>query len=227
MKRILFAVVSIASAALCAAENNSLPASDKQEGKPAAQKSFQIRLLKKLPAPDKQGGKPLMQVLTERKTIRTFAKKPLSEQDLSNILYAAWGINRPDGRRTVPTAINVQNLEVYVTSAEGTFLYEAERNVLIQVSKADLREYSNFRKELGLAAPVSLIYCGKSGERIKDGFTHAHAGSAYQNVYLYCASAGLASVICASCNQEKIAEALGLKDGWQVLYAQVIGYPAE
>lgn len=203
MKRILFAAASIACAALCAAENIVLP------------------------APDKQGGKPFMQVLTERKTIRDFAEKDLTEQDLSNILYAAWGINRPDGRRTVPTAVNAQNLEVYVTSAKGTFRYDAKAHALVPVSGADLRAFSNFRKELGLGAPVSLIYCGKTAGRMKEEFTHAHAGSAYQNVYLYCASAGLGSVVCASCDKEKIAEALGLKDGWKVLYTHVIGYPAK
>ena len=82
-----------------------------------------------LPAPDKKGGKPLMQTLTERQTKRNFTKKALSNQEISNILYAAYGINRPGtGKHTIPTAINMRNLVLYVTSADGTFRYDAKNN---------------------------------------------------------------------------------------------------
>ncbi len=180
----------------------------------------------KLPAPDKTGGKPLMQTLTERKTIRKYSAKELSGKEISNILYAAWGINRPEKNlRTVPTAMNRQNMRVYLTSGNGTFLYHAEKNELEKVSGEDLRKYSNYSPELGLSAPVSLIYAGQVTDKMPETLAFAHAGSAYQNVYLYCASAGLGTVICASTKVNEVAKALKLKDGWKVLCAQVIGYP--
>ena len=81
-----------------------------------------------LPTPQTSGGKPLMQVLKERKSVRDFAPEQISKQMLSNLLWAAWGINRADGRRTAPSASNRQEIDVYVIMADGTYLYDAKAN---------------------------------------------------------------------------------------------------
>lgn len=184
-----------------------------------------------LPAPDKKGGKPLMQTLTERQTKRNFTKKALSNQEISNILYAAYGINRPGtGKHTIPTAINMRNLVLYVTSADGTFRYDAKNNKLIRHSKKDLREFAFMRKSMPLSSPLSLIYVADLTKGRDPAstlmYSHAHAGSAYQNVYLYCASRGLATVICGGFNKDVMAKQLGLNTKkFAVLYTQIIGFP--
>lgn len=184
-----------------------------------------------LPAPDKKGGKPLMQALSERQTNRNFTKTPISIQDLSNILYAAYGINRPEANKhTIPTAINMKNLVLYVTSADGTYRYDAKANKLIRHSRKDLRQFAFMRKSMPLSSPLSLIYVadlskGKDRASILT-YSHAHAGSAYQNVYLYCASRGLATVICGGFRKDVMEKELGLDTKkFAVLYTQIIGFP--
>lgn len=184
-----------------------------------------------LPAPDKKGGKPLMQALTLRQTKRAFKATPLSKQDISNILYAAYGINRPAAdKHTIPTAINMKNLVLYVTSKDGTFRYDPKANKLILHNKKDLRQYAFMRKAMPLSSPMSLIYVAdlSKGRDPKSTLTysHAHAGSAYQNVYLYCASRGLATVICGGFNKDVMAKQMGLNTKkFAVLYTQIIGFP--
>ena len=94
-----------------------------------------------LPAPDKTGGKPLMQVLNERQSIRTFSKDNLTQQQLSELLWAGWGINRADQKkRTAPSSRNVQEMDVYVALPGGLYLYDAELNILKQINNKDLRK---------------------------------------------------------------------------------------
>lgn len=170
-----------------------------------------------LPVPETTGGKPLMQALTERKTVREFADKPVSAKDLSNILWAAYGFNRP-ARRTIPTARNEQGMDVYVLTAQGAFLYNAKDNVLEQVGKQDLRGFLG-PQDFARQAPLTLLFVEKPNK-----YAGMHAGSAYQNVGLYCASAGLNNVVRGMYDAESLAKALNLGDK-EVIVTQTVGYP--
>ncbi len=168
-----------------------------------------------LPAPDMTGGKPLMQTLKERHTARVFGTKEIDENTLSEMLWAAWGVNRPDsGKRTVPTAMNRQNIDVYVLKADGAWRYDGQKHALEQVVPQDLRASADKN------APVTLLYV--ADESIMSGM---HAGSIYQNVGLFCASEGLNNVVRRSFDREALNKALGLDGGRQVLAAQSVGWP--
>ena len=185
----------------------------------------------KLPAPDTKGGKPLMQCMAERKSARNFDSRALPAQVLSNIFYAADGINREDGRKTVPTARNVQNQLIYAATADGSWLYEPKTHTLKQLAKKDIRALCG-KQKFHAKAPLVLVYVAepaKVGNTHDDqlGFAANHAGYASQNVYLYAASEGLNTVVCAMVDRDALAKALGLSAGQQIMYTQPIGYPAK
>ena len=185
----------------------------------------------KLPAPDTKGGKPLMQCMAERRSARNFAPRALPAQVLSNIFYAADGINRADGRKTVPTARNVQNQQIYAATADGAWLYEPKTHTLKKLSGKDIRALCG-KQPFHAKAPLVLVYVAepaKAGRTHDDqlGYAANHAGYASQNVYLYAASEGLNTVVCAMVDREALAKALGLSAGQQIMYTQPIGYPAK
>jgi SagB-type dehydrogenase family enzyme len=183
-----------------------------------------------LPKPETQGGKPLMQALAERKSEREFASRDLSPQVLSNLLWAAFGINRPDGRRTAPSAMNRQTIDVYVLKADGAYVYDAAKNRLLPVSAADLRSAAGTQAFVG-QAPLNLVYVsdyskmGNSSDFDKATFAGAETGFIGQNVYLYCASEGLATVIRASIDKAPLAKALKLRPEQHIVLAQTVGHP--
>jgi SagB-type dehydrogenase family enzyme len=185
-----------------------------------------------LPKPETLGGKPLMQALSERRSGREFASRNLSPQVLSNLLWAAFGVNRPDGRRTAPSANNRQTVEVYVVMADGAYLYDAAHNRLSPVATADLRTSTGTQAYVG-QAPLNLVYVsdyskmGNSPETDQSTFAGAETGFIGQNVYLYCASEGLATVIRASLDKEVLAKALKLRPSQRIVLAQTVGYPKE
>ena len=165
-----------------------------------------------LPAPDKEGGKPLMQALALRKSERSFSADPLSEREVSDLLWAAWGVNRPNGRRTVPTANNRQRVEVYAAKADGVWRYDGPSHSLEKVLERDaLPSFGG--------APLTLIYAVED-----DAYGAMHVGSIYQNVGLYCASAGLANVVKAS-GADDAQKKLPLPAGYKVLIVQSVGRP--
>jgi nitroreductase len=177
-----------------------------------------------LPAPVTTGGKPLMEALKARQSSREFAAKKLPEQTVSNLLWAAWGVNRPEkGGRTAPSAMNRQEVDVYVVTAEGAYLYEAKRHALVQVAEGDLGGLAGtqaFVKD----APLNLVMVAdtvKSGDMVYAGIS---AGAISQNVYLYCASEGLATVVRASVDKEALGKALKLRPGQKIVVAQTVGY---
>ena len=178
-----------------------------------------------LPPPVTQGGKPLLQALSERRSEREFAREALAPQVLSNLLWAAFGVNRPDGRRTAPTARNRQDMEVYVVLAEGLYLYEAKEHRLKPVGKGDLRALTGTQPFVG-EAPLNLIYVAPiaagAGE---EAFLYAgaHAGFISENVYLFCASEGLATVVRASVDREVLARAMRLPADRRIILAQTVG----
>jgi SagB-type dehydrogenase family enzyme len=184
-----------------------------------------------LPAPHMEGGKPLMQVLKERQSTRSFSAKKLPVQVLSDLLWAAAGINRPDsGKRTVPSARNWQEVEVYVVMEEGAYRYDAKANSLRVVAKGDLRKLTGVQ-EFVASAPLNLVYVADTakmtGAAPEDQalYMGADTGFMAQDVYLFCASAGCAAVVRGSVDRKALAEALKLPETKKVTLAQTVGYP--
>lgn len=170
-----------------------------------------------LPQPDISS--PLLQTIDARKTTRAYSNKPITEQTLSNILWAAFGTNSHN-TRTIPTAMNRQNLKVFVIYNGKTWQYNGKANILNQLETPDLMPLiakQDFVKD----APLQLIYAGDKK------FADAHSGSAYENVSLYAAEQGLSSVVRGSIDREALHQALNLADDEIVTFNQVIGYPAE
>ena len=174
-------------------------------------------VMKKLPAPVMTGGKPLMEAIAERKTIREFKAQDIDEQTLSEILWTAFGISH-DGKRTIPTAMNQQNLKIYVVKNDGAWLYDAAGNTLTQITAENLQPLfatQDFMKNV----PVNLVYVGSD-----EKYSPMHAGSAYQNVGLYAASKGMHSVVRGYFDNDKVTKALGLENGERAIVSQAIGW---
>jgi SagB-type dehydrogenase family enzyme len=190
-----------------------------------AQKTIQ------LPAPQTDGGMPLMKALKLRSTAREYSPEALPPQELSNLLWAACGVNRPEsGKRTAPTARNKQEIDVYAALPEGLYLYDAAANALTLVIEQDLRGATGtqpFVKD----APVNLVYVadyGKMGtgpDEMKNFYSATDTGFISQNVYLYCASAGLSTVVRGMVDREALEKAMNLRTDQHVILAQTVGYP--
>lgn len=184
-----------------------------------------------LPSPQTEGGKPLMQALKERKTVRTFSDEKLSLQTLSNLLWAAFGINRPDGRRTAPSAKNWQEIDLFVATSEGLFRWDAGKNLLDPIVSKDVRAMTGTQAYVQGAA-VNLLYVADysrvdGGGMDKDVLVGADTGFISQNVYLFCASEGLATVVRAGINRDALAREMQLKPEQKIILAQSVGYPAK
>jgi nitroreductase len=182
-----------------------------------------------LPTPQTGGGRPLMQVLKERKTQREFTPAKLPPQVLANLLWAAFGINRPEGGRTAPSAMNWQEIDVYVATGDGLFLYNAKANRLDPVLAQDVRASTGLQPFVA-AAPVNLVYVAdlsKTGQAGTEAelFTAADAGFIAENVYLFCASEGLATVVRGSVDRPALAKIMKLRPNQKILLAQTVGYP--
>ena len=179
-----------------------------------------------LPPPQTEGGKPLMQALRERKSSREFSSDKLPPQVLSNLLWAAWGLNREDGRRTAPSARNRQEIDVYVALAEGMFLYNAKDHRLDPVAKEDLRAATGTQPFVG-QAPVNLVFVADQAKLggPDDATASADTGFISQNVYLYCASEGLATVVRGMVPRDTLAKAMKLRPDQKITLAQTVGYP--
>ena len=181
-----------------------------------------------LPKPQTDGGKPLMQALRDRASQREFAPDALPPQVLSNLLWAAWGVSRPEsGKRTAPSAMNRQEMDMYVATADGLYLYEAKEHRLKPVTKEDVRALTGTQTYVG-TAPVNLVYVSRAGGGSAEDqaiFGGAHAGFIRENGYLFCASEGLATVVRASINREALAKTMQLGPGQKIVLAQTVGYP--
>jgi nitroreductase len=185
----------------------------------------------KLPAPQTDGGKPLMQALKERRSMRLFSSQELPLQVMSDLLWAACGVNRPDsGKRTAPTAKDMQEIDVYVVTAAGVYLYDAKANSLEGVLAGDLREATG-KQPFVKDAPVNLVFVadlskmGGMDAASKDFYAATDAGYVSQNVYLYCASAGLATVVRGWVDKPSLEKAMRLPLSRKVILAQTVGYP--
>jgi SagB-type dehydrogenase family enzyme len=182
-----------------------------------------------LPPPNTAGGLPLMQALVQRHSVREFDPAPLPEQVLSDLLWAAAGINRPAlGGRTVPSAMNAQEVDVYVALPNGLYRYAAPTHTLHLVTAIDVRRITGYQDFVD-NAPLDLVFVADHGrmKRVpaaqRESYASVAAGAMAQNVYLYCASAGLATVIRAWIDRGALTQALGLNNDQQVLLAQTVG----
>jgi SagB-type dehydrogenase family enzyme len=186
-----------------------------------------------LPLPQTEIGKPLMQALKLRQSSRTFNTKPLPLQELSNLLWAADGINRPEsGKRTAPSAMNWQEIDIYVMIQNGAYTYDAKSNSLLLITKKDLREATG-KQDFVKEAPLNLVYIAdekrmtRANEEDKIRWSSAAVGFIAQNVYLYCASQGLAVVVRGMVDRETLTKELKLRPEQKIILAQTIGYPKQ
>lgn len=221
MKRILILTVIMASAI-----SLTVPASAQKAKNGKAKKETVI----KLNAPDMENSVTLMEALKNRQTNRSFSSQELGWQQLADLLWAAAGVNRPDnGKRTAPTARNAQEIDIYAFTSAGVFLYDAPNHQLKRITEGDCRQglYSggNFEK-----APLILVYVGNFdkmegfNEEARNFYSATDVGFVSQNVYLYCATQNLSTVICGSFNRDHAGKVLKIKNG-KLLLAQPVGYP--
>lgn len=182
-----------------------------------------------LPKPQTDGGRPLLQVLRDRKSVREFREEALPPQTLANLLWAAFGINRPEnGHRTAPSAMNCQEIDIYVARADGLFLYDAVANELKPVHARDIRAATGggaFAK----VAPVGLIFVAdqakmKAKPADREFYAAIDAGHISQNVYLFCASEGLAAVV-HDLDRAALAREMPLRPEQRIVIAQAVGFP--
>ncbi|MGA3162997.1 MAG: SagB/ThcOx family dehydrogenase [Verrucomicrobiota bacterium] len=184
-----------------------------------------------LPKPQMDGGKPLMQALKERKSTRSFSTEKLPDQVLGNMLWAAFGINRPEsGHRTAPSAVNWQEIDIYVATADGLYLYDAKGHTLQPVLAEDIRAETGMQPFVK-DAPVELVYVadysrmGKRTDDQKDFYSAADTGFISENAYLFCASEGLATVVRGAVDKAALAKAMKLRPDQKIILAQTVGYP--
>ncbi len=183
-----------------------------------------------LPEPLRTGGKPLMEVLNLRQSARQFdSERSVSNQTLSNLLWAAWGFNR-EKKRTAPSSMDRQEIDLYAVTKEGIYRYDAAGNKLIQVVAGDYRKEAGEQAYVG-TAPLNIVFvCNKSkiNSKSESGLieaTYANSGFISQNIYLFCASEGLSTVVRAMIDKAKLAKVMNLTDDQLITLAQTVGYP--
>ena len=183
----------------------------------------------KLLAPNKTGGMPLMEALSNRKSSRNFSdSKELSEQQLSDLLWAMWGINRQDNRRTAPSARNLQAIELFVVKSNGVYKYNAQNHSLELVKSGDHRNIAgvqDFAKKalLNILLIANADLLGKNESENLLTVT-ADAGFISQNAYLYCASEGLNCIARLYIDRDEIRKVLELDKKMYPVIGLTIGY---
>jgi SagB-type dehydrogenase family enzyme len=183
-----------------------------------------------LPEPQKEGGVPLMEAISRRRSDREFSNQILPLPLLSNLLWAAYGVNRADGHRTAPSALDAQEIDVYVALPSGAYLYDATAHQLQLIVSNDLRSITGYQDFVD-EAPLDLVFVADYSRMklvpvaLRESYASVAAGAISQNVYLFAAGNGLATVIRAWIDREAISNALGLSHDHQVLLSQTVGYP--
>ncbi len=185
-----------------------------------------------LPTPRMEGGKPLMAALKDRQSTRAYSDKPLPLQTLSDLLWAAFGINRADsGKRTAPSTMDWQEIDIYVVLPDATYVYDAKANTLRAIVKGDLRKQTG-KQEFAATAPLNLVFVADlskmKGIAAADQamYLGADTGFISQNVYLFCASEGLVTVVRGMFDGPALAKALNLPEQRKIVLTQTVGYPA-
>jgi nitroreductase len=184
-----------------------------------------------LPGPRKGGGMPLLDALARRRSTREYSGRPLPPQLLSDLLWAAYGINRPSGDRTAPYWRHIMVIDVYAAMADGVWLYDPEQHALVPRLSDDIRAQTGLQDFVG-TAPLDLVYVAH-GDRMRDLspeerrlYASVDTGFIGQNVYLFCAAEGLATVFRGAVDYAKLGAALQLPASQFVTFAQTVGYPA-
>jgi nitroreductase len=180
--------------------------------------------------PAQTGGMPLMNALARRQSSRSFSVRPLTDQLLSNLLWAADGVNRPDsGKRTAPTAMNKQEIDMYVALEEGLYLYDAKKHILSLILDKDIRPLTGRQGFVNKAA-LNLVYVADMssipGFNREEKVLYAGADTGFigQNVYLFCASEGLVTVIRGFIDKDALGKAMNLKSSQMIILSQTVGY---
>ncbi len=183
-----------------------------------------------LPPPRSEGGQPLTTALKLRRSTREYSNRPLPVQVLSDLLWAAFGVNRPSGDRTAPYWRHIMVMEIYVAMADGIWLYEPKAHTLLPHLKDDIRAQTGLQ-DFVATAPLNLVYVAH-GERMTEVsaeerrlYASVDTGFIGQNVYLFCASEGLATVFRGAVDYPKLTRTLQLPDQQFVTFAQTVGYP--
>ena len=183
-----------------------------------------------LPPPRSAGGQPLTAALMLRRATREYADRPLPAQVLSDLLWTAFGINRPSGDRTAPYWRHVMVMDIYAATADGVWLYEPKSHALLPHMPGDIRDQTG-QQDFVATAPLNLVYVAH-GERMTDVsvedrrlYASVDTGFIGQNVYLFCASEGLATVFRGAVDTAKLGQTLKLPDQQFVTFAQTVGYP--
>lgn len=187
----------------------------------------------KLNTPDKTRGANIMQALAQRQSQREFAARPLNHQDLSDLLWAANGINRPDGRRTAPTASNKQDIDLYAILPDAAYLYDAKEHTLQPIAAGDLRPLVAGAQKFALQAPLHLVMVselsrfGNADDQRKRHWAALDAGIVSQNIALFCSGCGLATVPRTSMQTDKLKDALKLTPTQIPMLNNIVGYPKQ
>jgi len=184
-----------------------------------------------LPAPRREGGRPLLSALNLRHSTRAYSSRALSMQTLSDLLWAAFGVNRPSGDRTAPYWRHIMVIDIYLAMSDGVWLYEPKAHEL-QFHLADDIRAQTGSQDFVASAPLNLVYVAH-GERMQDLkveerrlYSFVDTGFIGQNVYLFCASEGLGTVFRGAVDYAKLAEAMKLPDQQFVTFSQTVGYAA-
>lgn len=186
----------------------------------------------KLVPPAKTGGMPVVQAIAERKTARAFSERELPAETLSTLLWIANGISRPDGRRTIPTGHNVQDLDVYVILRSGAYRYDEKAHALVLMNAGDFQAIAG-KQLFSQKAPVNLFYVQDTARAKKVDamsqmrFGGIHTGAAMQNVYLFCTSAGLATCAREQNDYAALAKVFKLSPTQRIVLGQSVGYPVD
>ena len=192
---------------------------------------LQAQSVIELPAPQTTGGMPLMEALSKRQSLRNYdSSKSLNPQMLSNLLWAANGINRPaSGKRTAPSAVNWQQIDIFVALKEGVYFFDFKDHVLKLIEAGDFRSEMGKQKFVGDASAV-LVFVADidkmegANEKAIEFYTATDCGNVSQNVYLFCASEGLSTVALGMIDRELIAKRLKLKERTKVILSQTVGF---
>ncbi len=185
-----------------------------------------------LPEPQRTGGMPLLEALNNRQSQRNYSSQALDEQVISSLLWAAYGINREDGRRTAPSAVNWQPFDLYLIMADGWYVYEPREHALLKMGNQDLRKHAG-SQDFVSAAPLNLIFVSDydrmtgADPEILEYNSGRDVGFISQNVYLFCASEGLATVVRGLIDKDALREVLRLRPSQHAVLGQTVGYPGQ
>lgn len=184
-----------------------------------------------LPQPDRKGGMPLMEALDKRCSTREFSEEKLPVQILSNLLWAAWGINREgDDKHTAPSSNNKQEIDIYVAIADGLFKYIPKGHLLEKISDEDIRSACG-NQDFVATAPLNLVFVADLSRTEQKDYSvepitsYSNVGFIAQNVYLFCASEGLGAVVRGWVNKETLQVKMQLNPSQKIILAQTVGFP--